>query len=176
MLLSAAVGRVQAQAAPPAEFNLAPGDVLNVSVWKQPGLSLVLPIAPDGSINYPLIGLIHAAGLTVKQLEQALTGRLRAHVRDPVLTVTLSEARSYRVYVVGEVVRPGEFEVKGPVTVLQAIAMAGGFTPFASRADLVIVSGTPADARRDFDYDAFVAGKDGTTNFVLLPGDTVVVR
>ncbi len=175
-LLLAAVGRGHAQVAAPTDFNLGPGDVLSVSVWKQPSLTLVLPVTPDGSINYPLIGQVRAAGLTVKQLELLLTERLREHVREPQVTVTLSEARSYRVYVVGEVAHPGEFEVKAPVTVLQAIAMAGGFTPFASRARVVVVSRTPGEPRRAFDYEAFVNEKKGADNFVLSPGDTVVVR
>jgi polysaccharide biosynthesis/export protein len=175
-LLIAATGPLFAQAPAPADFNLGPGDVLNVSIWKQPGLSLILPVAPDGSINYPLIGQVRVAGLTVKQLEEVLSRRLRDHVRDAQVTVTLSETHSYRIYVVGEVSRPGEFEVKLPITVLQAIAIAGGFTPFASRGKVAVVSRAPGAGRRGFDYDGFVAGKEGAANFVLLPGDTVVVR
>jgi polysaccharide export outer membrane protein len=105
-----------------------------------------------------------------------LTDRLREHVRDPQVSVTLQDARSYRVYVIGEVLRPGEFEVKGPVGVVQAIAMAGGFTPFATRTNVVIVGRGAPERRRAFDYDAFVAGSAGARDLVLAPGDTVVVR
>lgn len=159
------------------EFVLGPGDVVAITVWKQPSLSLTLPVAPDGGISYPLVGHLVAAGLTVRQLESLVTTRLREQLKDPQVSVALQDARSYRVYVIGEVARPGEFEVKGPVTVLQAIAMAGGFTPFAARSKVAVVA-TPAHGgeRRGFDYDAFVAGRGNVTNLILMPGDTVVVK
>jgi polysaccharide export outer membrane protein len=157
-------------------FKIGEGDVLSVFVWKQPTLSIQVPVRPDGKISYPLIGEVQAAGLTVQQLEEAIVSALKQHIRELQVTVSLQEVHSFRIYVLGEVMRPGMFELSGAVTVVQAIAMAGGFTPFASRSKVIIVNPKMnSDQRRSFDYASFVNGKEGNQNIILHPGDTVLI-
>ena len=159
------------------DFRLGPGDVLSIFVWQWPELSRSAPISPDGRLSYPLIGYVEAAGMSLDQLTAAMEARLSAHVREPQLTVTLDEVRSYRIFVTGEVIRPGMFELPGSTTVVQAIAMAGGFTPFASRDNVLVYSGSADQPmRRDFDYDAFLDGDPRMQDIRLRPGDTVIVR
>lgn len=159
------------------DFRLGPGDVLSIFVWQWPDLSRSAPISPDGRLSYPLIGYVNAAGMTLDQLTGTIEMRLREHVREPQLTVTLDEVHSYRIFVTGEVIRPGMFELPGSTTVVQAIAMAGGFTPFASRDDVMVHGGTVDAPRRiEFDYDAFIDGDSNVNDIVLRPGDTVIVR
>lgn len=159
-----------------APFTLGEGDVISVFVWKHPGLSKQVPVRPDGKISYPLIGEIEAAGLTVKQIEETIIRELKRNIRDPQVTVTLQKAHSFRIYVLGEVVRPGVFELKGPVTVVQAIAMAGGFTPFASRGKIIIFNpSVNRGQHRLFNYRSFINRKEIDQNIVLRPGDTVLV-
>lgn len=157
-------------------FTLGPGDNLEVNVWLNKELSRNLTISPDGTINYLLVGLIQAAGLTVEELQEDIQTRLKQHVRAPQVTVTLIEAKSYRIYVMGEVSRPGVFDVQGPVTVIQALAMAGGFTPFASRNKIAVVNsvGDPG-SRVKFEYDDFVEAQTQAKDIILRPGDTVLV-
>lgn len=157
-------------------FRLGAGDVLNVFIWKHKELSTPVTIRPDGMISYPLIGEIQAAGLTVKEVEDTLAGLLKQHIQDPQVTVILEAAHSFRIYVLGEVMQPGVFQLKGPVTVLQAIAMAGGFTTFASRNKIFIYNPHTNGAERlPFNYGSFLSGEDSHQNIVLRPGDTVIV-
>lgn len=157
-------------------FKLGAGDVLNVFIWKHKELSTPVTVRPDGMISYPLIGEIKAAGLTVKEIEDKLASLLKQHIQDPQVTVILEAAHSFRIYVLGEVMQPGVFQIKGPVTVLQAIAMAGGFTTFASRNKIFIYNpNTEGEDRLPFNYSSFVSGQDSHQNIVLRPGDTVIV-
>ena len=113
----------------PPIFLLGSGDLLRIFVWNHPNLSLNVPINPNGNINYPLIGELNVSGSTETQLERTIAKKLRNHIKNPQVTVTLMEVHSYRVYVIGEVIHSGHFSVKGALTVSQALAMAGGFTP-----------------------------------------------
>jgi polysaccharide export outer membrane protein len=166
-----------AQEVAPKTFRLGPGDKLSVVVWKQPSLSLQLAVGPDGVLRFPLIGDVKAAGLTVSEVEDEIATGLKKHLQEPQVGVSLAEVQSYRIYVIGEVQRPGEHVAPGPVTVVQAIALAFGFTPFAHR-DRVTVVGPPGSGRpvRHFDYERFVAQQAMNQSFVLQPGDTVVVQ
>lgn len=160
----------------PAAFRLGPGDVVNVSVWKQPTLSVQLPVLPDGSLRYPLAGQIPVQGHTPAEVEQMLTERLREQVREAVVSVSVVQVQSWRLYIVGEVLRPGEYSLRGPVTLVQALAMASGLTPFAKREDILVVSRTrEGETRRRFDYSAYVKGQV-QSDIWLLPGDTVIVK
>jgi len=157
-------------------FVLGEGDVISVFVWKNPALSTQVPVRPDGKISYPLIGEIKAAGLTIKQIGETITQELKKHIRGPQVTVMLKEVHSYRIYVLGEVMLPGVSELRGPVTVVQGIAMAGGFTPFASTRKIVIFNpSVNGGQRRLFNYRNFINGKEVEQNIVLRPGDTVLV-
>lgn len=159
----------------PAPFILGSGDVLKIFVWNHKSLSFNLPINPNGKINFPLIGEIKAAGLTEAELENKIAKDLQSHIKKPQVSVTLLEVHSFRVYVLGEVIRSGQFLVKGSLTAVQAIAMAGGFTPFASKSDIIIVN--QQDHRKvHFDFKDFVKQNNSQQDLFLHPGDTVIVN
>lgn len=159
------------------QFRLGPGDVISVLVWKQPSVSQTVMINPDGRISYPLVGQIQASGRTLSELESAIATRLGKQLRDLQVTAVLKDVRSYRVFVMGEVLRPGVFELDGGVTIVQAIAMAGGFTAFASKKNVIVYNLTARGGRRyNFDYSSFVANDAGVEDIVLVPGDTVIVK
>lgn len=162
--------------APSAAFRIGPGDVLSVQVWKQPSLSLQLPVLPDGSLRYPLAGELQVQGRTLAEVEKMLTDRIGESLREAVVSVTVSQVNSHRIYILGEVLRPGEYPLRGPVSLVQSLAMASGLTPFARRDAIMILrnqGGT--QTRTSFDLDAYL--RDPTAvDPLLMPGDTVVVR
>ncbi len=171
---------VQAQAAAAQvvedKYQLGPEDVVEISVWKEPDLTKQIAIRPDGKISYPLIGEVQAAGKTVKQLREEISKRLEKYVTDAQVTVILLKTQYYKIYVVGKVNKPGEFLVGRPANVMQALAMAGGLTPFASPSKIVIIrkSGNREETL-PFDYKAVSKGEFLEQNITLLPGDVVVV-
>lgn len=157
-------------------YQLGPGDDIEISVWKEPDLTRKMVVRPDGKISYPLIGEVQAAGKTVKELKQEISKRLEKFVTDAQVTVLLVESKNYKIYVTGQVNRPGEFSVARPTDVLQALALAGGLTPFAkSRKIVVLRRSSGSEERFPFDYKSVSRGKYMDQNRILLPGDTVVV-
>ena len=157
-------------------YQLGPEDVIEISVWKEPDLTKQLAIRPDGKISYPLIGEIQAAGKTVKQVREEISKRLEKFVTDAQVTVILIKTQYYKIYVMGKVNKPGEFLVGRPANVMQALAMAGGLTPFASPSKIVVlrrVGGT--EQTFPFDYKSVSRGEFLEQNVILLPGDVVVV-
>ena len=166
----------------PAGFLLGPEDELEITVWKNQDLSRITIIRPDGLISMPLIGDIQAAGLTADALAQRITERLKQYfATTPAVSVIVKTTNSYSVYVLGEVVKPGKFQLKSYVTVLQAISMAGGFTAFASKNKLRIVrviedaGHKRKEVHIPLRYDDLVNGRGEPGNIVLVNGDTVVV-
>jgi polysaccharide export outer membrane protein len=158
------------------QYLLGPEDAIEISVWKEPELTKQLVIRPDGKISYPLIGEIQAAGRTVKELREEISKRLEKFVTDAQVTVLLLKAQHYKIYVVGKVQKPGEFVAGRPVTVMQALAMAGGLTPFASPGKIVILrKGGDREQTLPFNYKEVARGRNLEQNRVLLPGDVVVV-
>jgi polysaccharide biosynthesis/export protein len=157
------------------QFRLGPGDVLNVFIWKHKELSTIVTVRPDGMITYPLIGEVQASGLTVGEVEERLTKQLKRQIQDPQVTTILEATHSFRVYVLGEVLQPGVFDLKGPVTVVQALAMARGLTTFASKSKIFVVQSGKSGLRIPFNYDKYVQGEEVEQNVVLRPGDTVIV-
>jgi polysaccharide export outer membrane protein len=158
------------------KYLLGPEDALEISVWKEPDLTKQLVVRPDGKISYPLIGEVQAAGLTVKQLQAAISKRLTKYVTDAHVTVILLKAQNYEVYVTGKVNRPGNFMIGRPINVMQAIAMAGGLTPFASPGSIMVLRTT--DGKEEvfpFNYKEVAQGEFLEQNRTLLPGDVVVV-
>jgi polysaccharide biosynthesis/export protein len=156
-------------------FYLGAGDKLRIHVRNHPDLSLTIPINPNGKINFPLIGELTVAGKTETEFEKSITSKLRAHIRNPQVSVTLMEVRSFRVFVIGEVIHSGLFSVKGAVTVSQAIAMAGGFTPFADKSDILIFN-QKKGRNFHFDFKDFVKHDSGISDIFLEAGDTVFVN
>jgi polysaccharide biosynthesis/export protein len=158
------------------KYKLGPEDVIEISVWKEPDLTKQIAIRPDGKISYPLIGDVQAAGKTVTDLRGEISKRLEKFVTDAQVTVILLKTQYYKIYVMGKVNKPGEFLVGRPANVMQALAMAGGLTPFASPGKIVIlrrVGGT--EQTFPFDYKSVSKGDFLEQNITLLPGDVVVV-
>jgi polysaccharide biosynthesis/export protein len=166
------------------EYRIAPGDVLHVFVWKEPELTREVRVRPDGNVTIPLAGDQFAVAKTLKGLAAELTEALSRYVNSPLVTVTLSESSSLRFYVVGEVGKPGEFPLVGRITVMQALALAGGFREYAKTDEIKIlrqelsVSGGRAQTRESMlpvNYKAIAQGQNLHQNFVLKPGDVIVV-
>lgn len=166
----------QAQVVDVDHYLLGPEDAIEISVWKEPELTKQLVIRPDGKISYPLIGEIQAAGRTVKELREEISKRLEKFVTDAQVTVLLLKAQHYKIYVVGKVNKPGEYVAGRPVTVMQALAMAGGLTPFAAPGRIVILRKSgDKEQTLPFNYKEVARGRNLEQNRVLLPGDVVVV-
>ena len=169
---SVAVGPVAAADA----YHLQPGDVLDISVWKEQDLQREVLIRPDGGMNFPLAGEIDTRGMSVEGLRTALTERLQRFVPDLVVTVAVKTIGGNRIYVLGKVNHPGEFQFSSPVDVMQAISLAGGTTPYAASNDIVILR--RHDGRLEavrFHYADVEHGKELAQNVLLRSGDTVVV-
>lgn len=161
---------------PGGDYGINPGDVLEVSVWKEEDLQRQVIVRPDGHFSFPLAGDIGAEGMTVRQVEQEITTRLSRFIPDPVVNVAVLEARGSKVYVIGQVNRPGEFPVNRYVDVVQALAMAGGTTPFAQLNDIKILRREGGTQQAiPFSYGDVAAGRRLQQNIVLEPGDTVLV-
>jgi polysaccharide biosynthesis/export protein len=161
----------------PDEYVVGDSDVLRITVWKEPDLSQTVVVRPDGNITLPLIKDINVAGLTPDQLELLLTDKLKVYLNNPQVAVTIQEIRSRRTFITGEVLRPGTYPLLAPTTVLQLIAQAGGFTPFAKRGKIFVMR-QQQDGRQikfAFDYSKVTNGEHPEQNIVLRSGDTVVV-
>lgn len=157
-------------------YQLNPGDVLIISVWKEQDLQREVLVLPDGHISFPLAGHLIAAGRTAQELQNELTQRLQKYIPDAVVTVSVKEPIGNKVYVLGAVNKPGEFLVTRPITVMQALSLAGGLTPFGSESRINIIrhEGTKEIAI-PFEYAAVKDGENLDSNIVLKSGDVVVV-
>jgi len=158
------------------DYLIGAGDVLEIMVWKEPDLSRTVRVRPDGKISLPLVDDIQASQGTLLQLKKRITDALAAFVENPSIYVMLDENGSKKIYVVGEVTRPGEYVLEKDTTVLQAIASSGGFTQWAKKDDIVIVrNGPDGQFRIEFDYDRVVSGKNIQQNILLDPDDVIIV-
>jgi polysaccharide export outer membrane protein len=157
------------------DYRIGPEDVLDISVWKNPELSRTVPVRPDGKVSLPLVNDIHAAGLTPSGLRDELTRRLAEYVPSPEVAVIVREVHSAKVSVVGAVRTPGRYEVRSPATVLELIALAQGFTDFASRDRIVVLRTNGEEQTRiPFNYRKIADGSE-QENFFVQPGDIIVV-
>lgn len=158
-------------------YSVGAGDVLEVRVWHNDQLSRRVTVRPDGFITLPLVGDVPATGKTVEEIASDVATRGATYYTEPlVVSVEVAELHSYRIYVLGEVLRPGEYTPTGQVTVLQALALAGGFTRFAAPEDIVIVrKDTHGERRIPFAYSLVVHEGDLKENLPLLTNDTVIV-
>ncbi|MDR2214530.1 MAG: polysaccharide biosynthesis/export family protein [Nevskiaceae bacterium] len=170
-----------AQDAPPippdASYLIEPGDVLVVSVWREPDLTSEVTVRPDGQVSLPLAGEVQAAGGTVEDLRKAVDARLREkYLPDPVVTVSVKAVTGSRIYVMGKVNRPGEFLLSRPIDVMQALALAGGSTPYANMNGIQILRRSgDTQVSLPFRYDEVMRGQRLHQNILLQSGDTVVV-
>ncbi|NNB87180.1 sugar ABC transporter substrate-binding protein [Corallococcus exiguus] len=154
-------------------YRIGREDVLDVSVWRDQELSRTVPVRPDGFISIPMVGEIQAAGKTPTELAEALSSGLTPYVQEPRVTVIVREVNSSRVFVTGEVAHPGAYPLRGRVSLLQAIALAGGFTDFANSDGIVVIRTDGKGGQIPVRYSDLVS-PDGES-VILRPGDTVVV-
>jgi polysaccharide biosynthesis/export protein len=166
-----------APAGPPTEtYTVKPGDVLSVAVWKEPDLQGPVLVRPDGTFSFPLAGQIDARGKSVLELQQMITDKLKKYISDPVVTVSISEVKGNKVYVLGQVNKPGEFIVNPRVDVMQALSMAGGTTAYAALGDIMILRRTESGQQSlPFHYADVARGRNLQQNIMLQAGDVVVV-
>jgi polysaccharide export outer membrane protein len=160
----------------PADYRIGIDDVLDIAVWNVAELQKTVPVRPDGKISLPLVNDVIAAGLTPMELRKQLTEKISAYVQNPDVSVVVREIRSLKVSVLGQVRAPGRYDLKGPATVLDALALAGGFTDFAARRKITILRSTGTTVQRlRFDYDAAISRASVANNLLVRPGDIVVV-
>lgn len=158
-------------------YTLQPGDIVSVSVWQEPGLEQLVLVRPDGGMSFPLAGDLKAGGLTIDALSDAIKQKLSKYIPNPVVTVTLQEIPGNRVYVTGRVNRPGDFPiVSRDVTVMQALAMAGGLTPFADEKNIKVLRKENGVQRSiSFNYKKVMRGELLGQNISLQAGDVIIV-
>jgi polysaccharide export outer membrane protein len=160
-----------------ASYLLKPGDVLNISVWKEEGMQQETLVLPDGMISFPLAGHLMAAGKTPREVQNSLAERIKEFIPDPLITVTVQSTNGNNIYVVGQVNKPGEFPVTHIIDVMQALSLAEGLTAFGDEDDIRILRRGPGGNQQSitFDYSAVKNGKNLETNIQLQSGDVVVV-
>jgi polysaccharide export outer membrane protein len=161
---------------PVVDYVIGPGDVLDISVWKEQALTKLVTVLPDGKISFPLVGPITAGGKTLDQLSKELEKRLSRFVPDLNLSVLVHQVNSMMVYVIGRVTKPGRFVLNSNIDVMQALAMAGGLNPFAEQGNVKIFREAQGGKKIfDFDYKDVANGKKLEQNIMLKRGDVIVV-
>src|SRR5215471_10610953 len=160
---------------PGSDYVIGADDTLEVSVWKEPDLTVKLPVRPDGKISLPLLNDIPAAGLTPMQLKDSITEKLKKYIADPRVTVVVTAMNSRRIFVTGEVLHTGPMPLLPNMTILQALS-AAGFTQFANLKNIYLLrTENGRQVKMPFNYKEVVKGNHPEQNFMLKPGDTVVV-
>ena len=158
-------------------FVIGNEDMLAIQVWKEPDVSRTLPVRSDGRISLPLAGELLATGRTPLQLSEDIANKLRVYMTDPRVTVIVQEIHSQKFNILGQIMRPGSYPLTGMTTVVDAIAMAGGFRDFAKEKGIYILrqDASGREWRIPFNYKSAIKGKDPVQNIKLRPHDTVVV-
>lgn len=161
----------------PAIYHLHQGDTVLVTVWGEDKLKQQVVVLPDSSITLPLAGRIEVGELSTPEVEQLIAVKLKKYLKqDPVVTVVIISLEGNRAYVMGKVVKPGPLIISGPITVLQAISIAGGFDKFADESGIKIIRAKPdGQGVLPVHYNDIISGKDMSTNIQLKAGDTIVV-
>lgn len=157
-------------------YGLQPGDIIRISIWGEQELDQAVLVRPDGGISFPLVGDVEAKGKTIDEVTRTIAERLAQFVPSPVVTVSLQQTEGNRIFVTGRVNQPGVLLINRPIDIMQAIAMAGGLTPFAVRSDIKVLRREGDDVRViPFDYKAVERGRALEQNVILRAGDTLVV-
>lgn len=161
---------------PAPSFRVGPGDEIEIMVWKDDYLTRAVTVQPDGFFSFPLIGDVSISSLTIPQIREEITRRIREYLPDAQVSVIIKQINSYRIYVIGKVNKSGEYKVSHPVTVMQALAMAESFDKFASPDDIRIIRKVGGKHKAiPFNYNEVEKGKNLDQNVELLSGDVVVV-
>jgi polysaccharide export outer membrane protein len=162
--------------AAPGDYRLHPGDTIEVSVWKEVDLQRVLIVRPDGKFSLPLAGEMQAADRTPDEIRIEIEGRLKVYIPEPVVTVTVQEVGGNRIYVIGQVHKPGAFVMNPQLNVLQALSLAEGGTPFAKLDDIVVIRTMGGKQQSlPFRYSRVAEGSDLAQNISLESGDVIIV-
>jgi polysaccharide biosynthesis/export protein len=175
-----AMAKAFGQAAPASPtapgYTLQPGDKIEISVWGEEQLQREVMIRPDGKFSFPLTGEVNAIGRTVADVQQEMTTKLVMYIPEAVVTVSVTGLAGNRVYVIGQVSKPGTYDMNPRINVLQALSLAGGTTPFAALNDIIIIRGNGKDQRvLRFAYDDIKRGRNLEQNIELDNGDVVIV-
>ena len=158
------------------DYTIAPADVLEISIWGEEELARQLVVRPDGKVSFPLIGDIEVAGKTTAEVKKLVEKKIRPYIPEASATVIVSQLGSLQYFVIGKVAKPGMFNVSKPLTVLQALAMAGGLTTFANESGISIVRYYGKKTMRiPFNYKEVKQGKNLEQNILLERGDVVLV-
>ena len=166
----------QSVGAPDSSYKIGPQDVLRIDVWKEAEISRAVPVRPDGKISLPLLNDVQASGLTAMELANNITEGLKKFINSPQVTVSVTEINSRRIYVTGEVSKPGAYPLLPNMTALQALTSAGGFTQFARTKSIYVLRNEGGkQTKYPFNYNDVVKGKRPDDNITLQPGDTIVV-
>src|SRR5215813_12647825 len=164
----------QAPATADPSYKIGPQDVLRIDVWKETEISRSVPVRPDGKISLPLLNDVQAAGLTAMELASVITEGLKKFINSPQVTVTVAEINSRRIYVTGEVARPGAYPLLPAMTALQALTSGGGFTQFSNTKKIYVLRNESGkQVKHPFNYKLVLDGKQD--DIPLQPGDTIVV-
>ncbi|MGO9270295.1 MAG: polysaccharide biosynthesis/export family protein [Terriglobia bacterium] len=167
-----------AQPAPPSDdYVIGAEDVISISVWKEPDLTRTVPVRPDGKISLPLIGEVMASGLTPPKLSSVISEKLKAYISNPEVNVIVEQVKSPVFNIIGQVLKPGPYELTRPTTILDAIGLAGGPAAFAKLKNIHVMRTLP-DGRQQklyFDYKAALKGQKMEQNIYLKPGDILIV-
>jgi polysaccharide export outer membrane protein len=170
------VGTFATAQAQQASYVVKPGDVLEIAVWKEPDLQRQVLIRPDGAFSFPLVGEVDARGKTVIDLNKIVSERLSKYIAEAVVTIAVQEIKGNKIYVLGQVNKPGEFIVNPSVNIMQALSMAGGTTAFAATNDIVVLRGQgKSQTAMQFRYADVSRGRNLEQNIELVAGDIVVV-
>ena len=158
-------------------YTIGADDVLSINVWKEPEVSRTVPVRSDGKISLPLAGEVQASGETPLQLEKLLAAKLQGFISEPEVTVIVTEIKSQKFNILGMVSRSGTFPLTSSMTVLDAIALAGGFKDFAKQKSIYVLRKNPGggESRLPFNYKEVIKGNNMAQNIKLQPGDTIVV-
>jgi polysaccharide export outer membrane protein len=160
-----------------ATYVIGVDDVLSINVWKEPEISRVVPVRSDGKISLALVGEVTAGGKTPKDLKAEITEKLKSYIAEPEVTVIVQEMRSKKFNIMGMVAKPGSFPLNGSMTVLDGLAVSGGFRDFAKKKAIYVLrkKADGTDERLPFNYNDVIKGNHSEQNVKLMPGDTVVV-
>ena len=163
--------------APDHAFVIGVDDVLGINVWKEPDVSRSVPVRSDGKISLPLVGELTAAGETPKKLEVEIGKRLQNYISEPEVTVIVQQIKSQKINILGQVSKPGSYPLTNTMTVLDAIALAGGFRDFAKQKGIYVLRQTAdgSQVRLPFNYKDVIKGKNTKQNVTLEPRDTLVI-
>jgi len=159
----------------PDIYQLRQGDTVIISVWREDTLQRQVIVLPDGSITFPLIGRVEVAGLSTPEVEQRIVIKLKEYFPEPIVSVVIVGIDGNRAYVTGKVLRPGPLTINGPISVLQAISLVGGFDRFADENGVKVIRSKPEGQEiLPVNYKDIISGKNMSTNILLKAGDTIV--